>query len=82
MRQRLIGLREKSGFTQEEVAKKVGVSRSFYGLIETGTRNPTYGLAKKIAEFFEVDVEVLFLDLEGYRMKPLPRTSTGTEGGV
>lgn len=82
MRYKLIELREKSGLTQEEIAAMVGISRSFYGLIETGLRNPTYGLAKKIAQVFNIDVESLFLDLDSFRMKlnASSHTPTGTEG--
>lgn len=80
MRTKLIELREKRGLTQEEVATMVGISRSFYGLIETGLRNPTYGLAKKIARIFNVDAESLFLDLDSFRMKLDNNILTGTEG--
>lgn len=69
MRQKLINLRGEADLTQEYMAEKVGVSRSFYGHIETGARNPTYGLAKKIAAVFNVPVETLFLDIESCRMK-------------
>ncbi len=68
-RERLINLRNKKGDTQEEMAERLGITRSFYSLIEIGARNPTYGLAKKIAEVFDVDVEYIFNDLEGFRMK-------------
>lgn len=80
MRTKLVELREKKGLTQEEVAAIVGISRSFYGLIETGLRNPTYGLAKKIAQIFNVDAESLFLDLDSFRMKlDINNILTGTE---
>jgi len=69
MRARLIELRENRKLTQEEMAELLGISRSFYGHIETATRNPTFGLAKKIAMIFGVPVEEIFFDLEGFRMK-------------
>lgn len=69
MRQELITLRERAGLTQEDVASRVGVSRSFYGHIETGMRNPTYGLAKKIASVFDTTVDSIFFDPDGFRMK-------------
>lgn len=78
MRQALANLRETRKMTQEHVASLVGISRSYYGLIETGDRNPTYGLAKKIAKIFNVNVEALFFDLESYRMKPDSDKPTGT----
>ncbi|MBO8168171.1 MAG: helix-turn-helix transcriptional regulator [Thermoanaerobacteraceae bacterium] len=75
MREKLIKLREKANLTQEEVARQLGISRSFYGHIETGQRNPTYGLAKKIAKLFNVEVENIFFDAESYRMKQLDELS-------
>ncbi|MGE5572990.1 MAG: helix-turn-helix transcriptional regulator [Bacteroidota bacterium] len=64
MRTALRVARLKKGLTQEDVAKAIGVTRAFYGMIETGTRNPTLELAKRIAIFFASDVETLFFDSE------------------
>ncbi|SHN66189.1 MULTISPECIES: helix-turn-helix transcriptional regulator [Desulfitobacterium] len=69
MRNVLIQLREAAGITQQEVADKVGISRSFYGHIENGTRNPSYGLARKISELFDANMESIFFDLDCFRMK-------------
>ncbi len=69
-RKRLIELRESSQLTQEDMAKMLGISRSFYGHIETGIRNPSYGLARKIADVFDVSVEEIFFDLDCFRLKP------------
>jgi putative transcriptional regulator len=69
-RQMLIELREKAKLSQEDIAYELGISRSFYGHIETGNRNPTYGLAKRIAKIVGGDVDTLFFDVESYRMKP------------
>lgn len=81
MRQKLSALRKERNMTQQDVAKMLGISRSFYGFIETGLRNPTYGLAKRIAAIFEVTPEEIFCDLDGFRMKQfeVPKP-TGTEG--
>lgn len=83
MRKKLIQLRKSRGVTQYEVAKTLGISRSFYGHIEKGLRNPTYGLAKRIAEIFGVKIEDIFLDQESFRLKQdINNISqpTGTEG--
>jgi putative transcriptional regulator len=69
MRQALIDRRIDKGLTQESLAEKVGISRSFYGLIELGSRNPSYGLAKKIAKVLGVKVDRVFFDLDSYRLK-------------
>lgn len=62
MRLRLIRLRKERKMTQQQVAEVLGITRSFYGMIETGDRNPTLDLAKRIAELFQVDIEEIFFD--------------------
>lgn len=61
--------RLKKGLTQEDMAQILGISRGFYCLIEIGARRPTFGLASKIADFFGLEMEVLFFDYEGFRLK-------------
>lgn len=48
--------------TQEAVAKKAGIQRSYYGLIENGFRNPTLKIATKIATALETSIEQIFPD--------------------
>lgn len=43
-------MRLKKNFTQCDVARKVGISLSFYCLIEKKLRKPSVNVAKKIAE--------------------------------
>lgn len=71
-RKKLIRLRDNKKMTQGTVAETLGISRSFYGHIEKGTRNPSYGLAKRIANLFEVDVGDLFFDQDSFRVKQYP----------
>ena len=47
--------------TQEELAKRVGVSRQTIVAIEKGMYNPSVGLAIRIARVFGVPVEVVFI---------------------
>ena len=47
--------------TQEGLAKAVGVSRQTVIAIERGNYNPSLELAFKIARFFDVGVEDLFI---------------------
>jgi putative transcriptional regulator len=46
--------------TQEEVAKKIGVSRQTIIAIERGKYNPSVLLALKLARLFNTTVEALF----------------------
>lgn len=50
----------KKGLTQEELAKKVGMSRSTYASIEIGRRNPSVELAKKIAKVLKISWKNFF----------------------
>jgi len=50
--------------TQEELAKKLEVSRQTILAIEKDKYDPSLKLALKIAKFFEVPVEELFFDSE------------------
>lgn len=52
-------MRKKAGLTQEELAKKLNVTRSALSQYELGTREPNYDLLLKIADFFEVTVDYL-----------------------
>lgn len=58
---KLTAAREFAGLTHEEVAKSVGISRSFYTQIEQGTRRPSISVLLRIANFFNVSVEDIFL---------------------
>jgi putative transcriptional regulator len=47
-------------FTQEHVAKKCDISRSFYTQIESGVKTPSVAVAKRIAQTLEVDWTLFF----------------------
>lgn len=53
--------REKQTLTQEEMAKKLGISKSHYVNIELGVYDPSYELLVKFSEIFEYnDIWKLF----------------------
>lgn len=52
--------RQKAKITQENLAKKVGVSRQTIISIEKGNYTPSVKLALKLARHFKVKVEDLF----------------------
>lgn len=52
-------LRTSRGFTQTEIAKAIGISRSTIGMYETGLREPDFETLEKIADFFNVDIDYL-----------------------
>ncbi|MGL4662357.1 MAG: helix-turn-helix transcriptional regulator [Culicoidibacterales bacterium] len=53
-------LRKNSGYTQEELANILGVSRQTIISIEKGGYEPTLTLAFKIAEVFQVRIDEVF----------------------
>ena len=61
---RLRAEREKKGWTQADLAEKIGVSRKTINTIENGVFVPSTLTALKIAESFERTVEHLFSVIE------------------
>lgn len=61
---RLRAEREFRGWTQAELAARVGVSRKTINTIENGVFVPSTLIALKIAESFERSVEQLFSVIE------------------
>lgn len=52
-------LRTQHNMTQQELALKLGVSRSAIGMYENGEREPDFELLETIADFFNVDMNYL-----------------------
>lgn len=48
--------------TQNEIAKKSGISRQYYGLIETGERKVPVWTAKKIAAALDFEWQKFYED--------------------
>jgi len=59
MREWLVELRNKSGYTQEGIAKKAGISRSYYAEIERG-RIPSGKAAYRISKVLGFNMEKFF----------------------
>lgn len=53
---RLRRLREARGFTQEALAKKVGVSRAYLARLEMGRHDPPLSRLRKLAKALSVPV--------------------------
>jgi putative transcriptional regulator len=63
VKNRLRVLRAERNWSQQELAKRVGVSRQAINAVETGWFDPSLPLAMKLARVFETTVEAIF-DLE------------------
>lgn len=59
-RNALISARKAQNLTQQAVADRARIKRSYYSLIETGDRNPSLPIAMKIAEALGVDLGQAF----------------------
>ena len=69
MKNRIEAIRKERGIQQEEFAKLMGVSRQTISSLETGRYNPSIFLAWKIARYFGMSIEEVFIfeedDLNG-----------------
>ncbi|MCE7898203.1 MAG: XRE family transcriptional regulator [bacterium] len=58
--ERIKELRKKLGMTQEDLAFKVGVDRSYMGFVERGEKNPTVATLAKISKSLKISLDQLF----------------------
>lgn len=65
MKNRLEEIRKAHGIKQEELAAALEVSRQTIGSLENGRYNPSILLAFKIARYFGLSIEDIFLYEEG-----------------
>ena len=61
MKNRLEELRKQRGIKQEDLAEALEVSRQTIGSLENGRYNPSILLAFKIARYFEMRIEDIFI---------------------
>ena len=61
MKNRLEQLRKERGIRQEELAAALEVSRQTIGSLENGRYNPSIILAFKIARYFVLSIEEIFI---------------------
>jgi putative transcriptional regulator len=64
MNNKLEEFRVKNGWTQQELADRVEVSRQTIISLESGRYNPSILLAFRLARLFKLQIEDLFLYLE------------------
>ena len=61
MKNRLEEIRKQRGVTQEELAAALEVSRQTIGSLENGRYNPSILLAFKIAKYYGMPIEDIFI---------------------
>ncbi len=71
---RIAMLRAERGISRRQLADALGVHYQTVGYLERGEYSPSLHLALRIAQHFEVPVEVLF------SLAPFPRIGTSDRG--
>ncbi|HJA90090.1 MAG TPA: helix-turn-helix transcriptional regulator [Candidatus Jeotgalibaca merdavium] len=61
MKNRIEVLRKEKGVNQEEFARSLEVSRQTISSLENGRYNPSIVLAFKIAKYFDLTIEEVFI---------------------
>ncbi len=64
MNNRLRVLRAERGWSQQDLAQRLEVSRQSVNAIETGKYDPSLPLAFKLARLFSTTIESIFTDTE------------------
>jgi len=62
VKNRITGLRAERGWTQADLALRIGVSRQTINAIETGKFDPSLPVAFRLARLFELTIEGIFTD--------------------
>ena len=65
MKNRLEEIRKSRNIRQDELARPLEVSRQTIGSLENGRYNPSIILAFKIARYFDMKIEDIFIYEEG-----------------
>lgn len=55
-------LRTAEGWSQKELATKLGVSRSYLSLVENGKKTPAIPIILEIAKLFDIPAALLFVE--------------------
>jgi transcriptional regulator with XRE-family HTH domain len=66
--ERIREARKRAGLSQDELASKIDVNRSYLSLVENGKSSPTYEFLGKIASGLDLSVQDLILghEISGY----------------
>lgn len=62
MKNSLRALRAERGWSQQDLADRLEVSRQSVNAIETGRYDPSLPLAFKIADLFDLTIEAIFIN--------------------
>lgn len=74
---RIRKLREAKDLSQENIAFELGLSRSAYNKIETGSTSPNTNRLQEIAKVLEVDITEFFKDSKAFGKAEDPKLQYG-----
>jgi transcriptional regulator with XRE-family HTH domain len=55
----LVYLRKRQGLSQQDLAERVGLTKSAISMYEQGARKPSYEMLEALADYFNVDIDFL-----------------------
>jgi putative transcriptional regulator len=65
-------IKKRGDHSQKSVASSLGITTSYYGMIELGVRNPSLDVAKDIANYYNTSIEDLFFNnIDSNKVNPL-----------
>lgn len=70
--ERLRELRKKAGYSQEQVAEMLGLSRQAISKWESGQGKPEIGSVIKLTEIYDVSADYILLGIENRIPAPVP----------
>ena len=73
----LVTLRKSAGYSQQKLAEKIGISRSYLSEIENGVKAPAGATAVKIANVLKFDMALFYAD-EGRETRHSERSAAVT----
>ncbi len=59
--QEMIDARNKEGLTQKELSERTGITQADISRIESGTRNPSLGMVKRLANGLGMRLKIEFI---------------------
>lgn len=84
LKENLIILRNVHGYSQEEIAEKIGISRQAYSKWESGTTIPDIEKCKRLSDLYGVTIDSLIktTTVDGEGVIPPPPTGKNIWGSV
>lgn len=65
--------RSLADISQEELAKRIGLTRNYLSLIEGGKREPSISTLNRISKELKIPTSILILSIEDFSKNPLDK---------